>query len=256
MLKHVLVVLCCLVTANVWGQEEHLSKLFEVHSKFAALGSAEAQYKLGQMYEEGQGTQADYAKAREWYEKAATQGYDKAKQRLETWDEKAIRADSDAAAREAALAQQRAAEERARQEAAAAQQRVAEEKARQEAAAAQKRAAEEKARQEAATAQKRAAEEKARQTAVAAQKRAAEEKARQEAAAAEKRAAEEKARQEVAAAPKVVGDVNAQQASSPPSLSDAARGNATPSAAKAESFDTDPCNTPAARFMSTCRDKK
>lgn len=190
MLRHVLVVLFCLVATGASAQEDHLSKLFEVHSKFAAMGSAEAQFKLGQMYEEGQGTKADIAKAREWYGKAAAQGYDKAKQRLEVLDARAAKAGSDAAAQEAAVAQKRAEEEKARQ----------------------------------AEVQKRAEEEKARQEAVAAQKRAEEEKARQAAAGAKP------------ATPKA--EAPAATASQP------------------ESFDTDPCNTPAARFMSTCRDKK
>ncbi len=40
----------------------------------AEKGDAEAQYELGEMYEKGQGIEQNYAKALEWYRKAAEQG--------------------------------------------------------------------------------------------------------------------------------------------------------------------------------------
>ncbi|MFZ3063902.1 MAG: tetratricopeptide repeat-containing serine protease family protein [Nitrospirota bacterium] len=50
--------------------EKHLAQL----QKEADSGNAEAQYKLGVMYEKGEGVPKDDAKAVEWYQKAAAQG--------------------------------------------------------------------------------------------------------------------------------------------------------------------------------------
>ena len=44
----------------------------------AEQGDAEAQVNLGTMYSLGQGVRQDYAKAKEWYEKAALQGNEEA----------------------------------------------------------------------------------------------------------------------------------------------------------------------------------
>ena len=50
--------------------------------KAAKLGYAEAQYRLGRMYELGKGVKQDYAKAVKWYLKAAKQGDKNAKKAL------------------------------------------------------------------------------------------------------------------------------------------------------------------------------
>ena len=42
--------------------------------RFAEKGNAEAQYKLGLMYDMGEEVDQDYGKAFEWYEKSANQG--------------------------------------------------------------------------------------------------------------------------------------------------------------------------------------
>ena len=61
---------------------EDYSRAFFLYRPLAENGDASAQYKLGLMYENGQGTKRDMEKAREWYEKAAANGYEAAKEAL------------------------------------------------------------------------------------------------------------------------------------------------------------------------------
>lgn len=56
--------------------------LFNYQQKMAHIGNAEAQYKLADMYAQGQGTQADPAQARRWYEASAAQDYAPAQRKL------------------------------------------------------------------------------------------------------------------------------------------------------------------------------
>ncbi len=58
------------------------SSIFRFQSKLADQGNAEAQYKVGEMYELGKGVSPDNVKAREWLEKAANQGHRKAAYRV------------------------------------------------------------------------------------------------------------------------------------------------------------------------------
>lgn len=51
--------------------------------KAAKQGNADAQYQLGLCYEKGQGVKQSSKKAREWYEKAAANGNNKAKQKIQ-----------------------------------------------------------------------------------------------------------------------------------------------------------------------------
>lgn len=66
----------CLSADDMW------SSVFEYQNKMANYGNPEAQVKLGEMYEEGHGTEQDYDKARTWYQKAADQGFAPAKKKL------------------------------------------------------------------------------------------------------------------------------------------------------------------------------
>ena len=50
------------------------AKAFEYYQKAASQGMADAQYNLGYLYENGLGVKQDYTKAREWFEKSAAQG--------------------------------------------------------------------------------------------------------------------------------------------------------------------------------------
>jgi hypothetical protein len=56
--------------------------LFNYQQKMANIGNAEAQYKLAEMYAQGQGVQVDPAQARRWYEASAAQGYEPAQRKL------------------------------------------------------------------------------------------------------------------------------------------------------------------------------
>lgn len=230
-MRRILLLTLLLVGAFAVAGEDPNAKLFEAHSRLAAKGVAEAQFKLAEMYEEGRGTAVNLDKSREWYELAAKQGHEEAQNRLTTLGTRRSADDAARLAREAAEAKQRAEEER---QAAAAQRRAEEER---QAASDRARAAAERERQ----AKQRSEEEQARQ--LQAQRRAEEEQARQ--AAAEKRRAEEqRARQGTTAAPAAAGD-------SPKATPSTEK--PTDRAAGQESFESDPCKGPAARFLSTCR---
>lgn len=66
----------CLSADDMW------SSVFEYQQKMAGYGNPEAQVKLGEMYEEGHGTEQDFDQARQWYQKAANQGYEPARKKL------------------------------------------------------------------------------------------------------------------------------------------------------------------------------
>ena len=63
--------------------QEFMQGLFNYQHKMAELGNAEAQFKLAEMYEQGQGVAADPKQARHWYEAAAAQGFQPALDHLE-----------------------------------------------------------------------------------------------------------------------------------------------------------------------------
>ena len=56
--------------------------------KAAEQGHVLAQYKLGAMYDQGEGVPKDQAKAVEWWNKAAAQGNDAARESLENLSSK------------------------------------------------------------------------------------------------------------------------------------------------------------------------
>ncbi len=59
--------------AAAYGRGDYATALM-IWEVRAAFGSATAQFNLGVMYSEGTGTPQNYAKAIEWYTKAAEQG--------------------------------------------------------------------------------------------------------------------------------------------------------------------------------------
>ena len=57
------------------GVPQNYAKARQWFEKAAVQGDAEAQYNLGFLYHKGQGVPRDDVKARQWWEKAAAQGY-------------------------------------------------------------------------------------------------------------------------------------------------------------------------------------
>lgn len=60
--------------------------LFDFQMKLAKKGNAEAEYKVGEMYETGFGVKEDKAEAKVWINKAAKQGHETASFKLLYWD--------------------------------------------------------------------------------------------------------------------------------------------------------------------------
>lgn len=63
-------------------QEDSVARLFRTQQTIAETGDASAQYFLGQMHEQGLGTEQSLSEAFRWYEKAARQGNRMAQQKL------------------------------------------------------------------------------------------------------------------------------------------------------------------------------
>ncbi|MBQ5538953.1 MAG: sel1 repeat family protein, partial [Bacteroidales bacterium] len=64
------------------GVSQNYAKAFEWWQKAAEQGRSDAQYNLGVMYKNGEGVPKNINKAKEWYSKAAEQGYEDAKEAL------------------------------------------------------------------------------------------------------------------------------------------------------------------------------
>lgn len=60
--------------------------LFDFQMKLASKGNAEAEFKVGEMYETGFGVKVDKAEAMTWITKAANQGHETASFKLLYWD--------------------------------------------------------------------------------------------------------------------------------------------------------------------------
>jgi hypothetical protein len=60
--------------------------LFDFQMKLAKKGNAEAEYKVGEMYETGFGVKKDMNEAKNWITKSASQGHETAKFKLLYWD--------------------------------------------------------------------------------------------------------------------------------------------------------------------------
>jgi uncharacterized protein len=64
-----------------------LGKAAELFQKVADLGNANAQFNLGQLYQNGEGVPKNLGKAAELYQKAANQGYAPASEKLKALSE-------------------------------------------------------------------------------------------------------------------------------------------------------------------------
>jgi TPR repeat protein len=79
----VLLIFSALFPASTFALDaiDHSSSVFKFQQKLADSGNVQAQYKLGYLYEAGEGIEADLDKALHWYERAASTGLRAAEQR-------------------------------------------------------------------------------------------------------------------------------------------------------------------------------
>ncbi len=251
-MKQALFAIVFVLSFPVQADEGHWNELYNFHTTMAAQGSVEAEYKLGEMNEEGQGTEKDLKAAHEWYLKAAKHGHVGAEYKLGTFYEYGIGVDSD-----------RAEAKRWYEKAAAHGKFVAQRKLKnwdkgtdkpKKAPVAQTPVTDkaemdikvrqaEKAKAAAAMRlkQQEAEKAKARQQEIA-RKRAEEQRARQAAQVPERTTPQPTITEQKKS-------VEVVQPKATPTQAVAADGSET------DSFETDPCKTPAARFMSTCKNK-
>lgn len=180
--------------AQAAGLDDAYERLFKVQLAIAESGDPQGMYHLGEMYENGLGTQEDRTKALEWYRRAAEKGHPLARRRLdEEQKSMQIARARDESEKAAEQARRRAAEEAERAAHAAEQ--------------ARRKADQESLRQaEAAEATKKKAEEEAR---IAAQRlaKAEEERRNAEKREAARRAAFRKAWEAEAKRAKAAGNV-------------------------------------------------
>ncbi|MDA3869512.1 MAG: hypothetical protein PF589_06120 [Gammaproteobacteria bacterium] len=78
-----LTLLLCVLLCSPWAQADGL---FDFQMKLASKGNAEAEFKVGEMYETGFGVEKDMKAAREWINKAAAQGHETANFKLLYWE--------------------------------------------------------------------------------------------------------------------------------------------------------------------------
>ncbi len=71
-------ILSVMMATTAYAGSDPMVSLFKFQSQMAAQGNVEAIMKLGEMYEQGQGTRKDLNKALEMYKKAQAQGHNNA----------------------------------------------------------------------------------------------------------------------------------------------------------------------------------
>lgn len=108
---------------RVNAAEAMWDSVFAYQQKMANYGQPEAQLKLGEMYEDGHGTEQSFDRAEQWYQKALDQGFSPAQEKLNKLQQRRQQAADTAIERERSLLREKA--ELKRQE----QERVAREKA-------------------------------------------------------------------------------------------------------------------------------
>ncbi len=251
--RFLLLLLLVLAVPVARAETDPLVSLFNFQLRMAEGGNVKAMMKVGEMYENGEGTPRNYDKALEMYRRARAKGEANAEAAIRRVEAKRRRA-----AGRTGAAPRPASPATAGTGATTSQKRgtpkkpvtrsnrtAAQEKARREAAA--RKAAQEKARREAAA--RKAAQERARREAEARRAAQRKEQARREAAA--RKAEAERARREAggtASTSPASEDVSAPEAATPAeSGQDAAE--------RPKKFSSDPCKTRAARFLSSCRKK-
>lgn len=132
-----------------FAADDPMASLFKFQSQMVQQGNVEAMMKLGNMYEEGQGTQQDWNKALEMYRQAENKGNPNAKAAIQRIKQKKTQQLNQAKAAKEKASQEKLAREK--------QARIQAEKARQEKEAAARRllAEKEKTRQQQAAKQRK-----------------------------------------------------------------------------------------------------
>lgn len=86
-LYNIIFTICLLVPAQLYAEtpivfSDVSAGVFRFQIKLAEQGNPEAQYKVGEMHEMGNGVKKDLTVAQTWYEKSAAQGHKKSKYKL------------------------------------------------------------------------------------------------------------------------------------------------------------------------------
>jgi len=86
-LYNIIFTICLLVPAQLYAEapivfSDVSAGVFRFQIKLAEQGNPEAQYKVGEMYEMGNGVTKDLGVAQSWYEKSAAQGHKKSSYKL------------------------------------------------------------------------------------------------------------------------------------------------------------------------------
>jgi len=213
-----------------FAANDPMVSLFKFQSQMAAQGNVDAMMKLGEMYEQGVGTKRDLNKSLEMYKQAQAKGHKQASTAIRRIDKvKKQGARNLTLERQKKAAREKAARQQAAREKAARQQAAKDKAVRQKAA--REKAARQQAAREKAARQKAAKDKAARQQ--AAREKAAREKAAKDKAIRAQAVREEAAREQAEQAAKLKSDAKKQK--------------------DKEGFTSNPCNSPAGRFMATCR---
>ncbi len=221
-----------LSSMKVFAADDPMVSLFKFQSQMAKTGNVEAMMKLGEMYEDGVGTKQNLDQALKTYRQAWEKGAKGAAVSIKRVEqEKKYGSAAGKRAAEQKLAKEKVAREKVLREKAV-REKAVREKLKRDKAAHEKALIAKAARNRAI--KERAAREKAAREKVRRDKMARVKAARIQAA--QEQAAQEQAAKEKAATEKAVKEQAARKR-----------------AAKKKTFATDPCHTPAARFISTCR---
>lgn len=237
--------------------DDILSQLFKTEAELAEQGNAAAMYIVGTMYEEGTGIDQSDENATKWYKKAAALGNREAEAKLLNVNMKRntapVKGDTVSKTPQRAITRSNELESKLARE------RLAAEKARQEAEqlkadAERLRLLEDQLVRDRAEADKaKEASEKSRR--LADKTSLLEEQLKREKAEADKARAEaDKARLEAENA-RLLGERLARDRGPAPNSQNAGDAAAAPAdnTANSTEFKANPCDTPAARFMSTCK---
>jgi len=232
-----------LAAAEYTGDEQMFSKLFAFHSKLASQGNLESITQLGLMYERGEGVKKDRKKAIELYQIAADKGYQPAIEYLVNINAK--KSNPNAPVNTADRLRVPTPKRDSNGDTAVQKQQELEDKLEKEQQAAEAARAELEKLRQAKLDQER--KQKQLQEEIEKARKAQEKIARE-------RDKAEAARREIELSKKKQNIVSQKQQDAALNQQDKQPANANKKgdSSKDSSFSSNPCNTPAAKFMSTC----